>query len=162
MERPPGAGAILIGVWLTLAVAVAAWFARTPVQEALGARTGTGQLAAGLLTLVFVAGVETVVFVAGVETVVFGLMPLRFLDGHKLRERGRLAWGVPFLLATVLFVHVLVTEYVTAVPTDQAMRALTGILVLLLGFGLASIAFWGYFLRYDRRRGAPRPVTTIT
>lgn len=137
-------GAVLLGAWLMLAVAVAAWFVREPVREALGTRSDAGLIVSGVLTLVFVAGVETVMF---------GLLPLRFLDGRKLLDRGWFAWAAPFAVASALFVHVLVTAYLAEVPADSAGTALAGALVLLLGFALGSVAFWAYFVRYDRRHG---------
>ncbi|MDI2130194.1 FGLLP motif-containing membrane protein [Yinghuangia seranimata] len=142
------AGAIMLGAWLMIAVSVAAWFAQAPVRDAFGTRSHAGLIASGVLTLVFVAGVETVMF---------GLLPLRFLDGRKLLDRGWLAWAAPFAVASALFVHVLVTEYLAEVPSDTAAGALTGALVLLVGFGLGSVLFWAYFRGYDQRRAATPP-----
>lgn len=48
------------------------------------------------------------IFLLGVQSVVFGLIPLRFLDGDKLRNWSQLAWVLVYGAGVFFFVHLLV------------------------------------------------------
>lgn len=142
-ERVAGRG-ILIGSASLLAVSLAAWLAWPPVAadaSAAGASYGALVLDAALAT----------VFVLGVQTLVFGLVPLTFLDGAKLKQWSPPAWVMVWGISLALLVHVLFAKFVREV-TDPvvAVRAEAPFLAF---FGL-SACFW---LAFRLGGGAPAP-----
>ncbi|MGH9121962.1 MAG: FGLLP motif-containing membrane protein [Acidimicrobiales bacterium] len=83
-------------------------------------------------------------FIMGVESTVVAMLPLRFLDGERIKAWSRVAWLVLFLLATTTFVQVLIqpgTGYVGRISTGS--EVFVG--ALYVGFAVLSVAFWAYF-----------------
>ena len=91
-----------------LALAVAAWILRVPVQPD-GALPQGG--VAEVLDTILVG-----VFVAAVEAVVIGLIPLRFLPGERLRAWSTWRWAAIWAVAIVLFAHVVLYPVSDAEP----------------------------------------------
>ncbi|MDQ6804468.1 MAG: hypothetical protein M3065_05780 [Actinomycetota bacterium] len=91
------------------------------------------------------------IFVLAAESLVFRLIPLKYLDGHLVRNWRTIAWLVPQLLAAAFFVYVLMLHGTTkhASTFSELVRPIS----LFLGFGLVSFAFWGYF-QWDGRPSA--------
>ena len=94
-----------------------------------------------------------IVVVAGLEAALFGMMPLRFLPGERVR-----AWNPRFWMALVgisafAFFHILLNP--SAGYLADAERSSMGTVVgLLVVFGLGSVAFWAFF-RFFRKPPAP-------
>ena len=88
--------------------------------------------------------VLAVVMVAGLEGVAFGLLPLRFLPGEPVYAWNRIVWGALIGIGLFAFFHILINPS-TGYLADTSRTPLLVVLGLLVGFGLASIAFWAYF-----------------
>ncbi len=91
------------------------------------------------------------VFVGGLEGLFFNMIPLRFMDGHKLWQWNRLAWATMTGGTAFLFWQVLLNrekEYFSALEQTTAATALA-----LLATCLAlTVAAWVFF--HLRVRGA--------
>lgn len=76
----------------------------------------------------------------GLQTVIFGLFPVSFLEGCKVRRWTRLVWRSLFILGTWILALVLIHE------EDCALR---GSVLAVLGpfvlFGTFSVLFWAAF-----------------
>lgn len=86
----------------------------------------------------------TTVVVAGFEAAAFAMLPLRFLPGAAVFAWDRRVWALLLGLGVAGFVHVLLNPTTGYLDDDTRASFLT-LVVLLAGFGLASIVFWGYF-----------------
>jgi hypothetical protein len=128
------------------AVSLVAWFAWLPVR-ALASQPGAPWWALAADAAL------AVTFVCGLETMIFGLLPMRFLDGHKIYAWSRPVWAVLFGLGLFGLIQVLLTPRSGYVGRSIGGNELI-IGGLLLGFALASIAFWSYF-RFRPARGDP-------
>ncbi len=93
---------------------------------------------------VVIATILAAVMVAGLEGVAFGLMPIRFLPGEPIFAWNRLAWGVLIFIGLFAFMHILINPQ-SGYLGDSSRTPLFTMLALLIGFGVASVAFWGYF-----------------
>ena len=125
---------------LMLIAAVVAW-------------VGLGLLVDGGATGLLAAILETVlaaVMVAGLEGVVFGLLPLRFLPGEPVYAWNRVVWGALLGIGLFAFFHVLINP-ASGYLSDTTRTPLFTVIGLLVGFGLLSVGFWGYF-RYRPER----------
>lgn len=89
-------------------------------------------------------GVLCATFLLGVQTLVFGLIPLRFLDGHVLREWNVRVWAMSYAPGIVLFILLLGLNSQTAAQRGVA-GGLISSLVLFVAFGVASMLFWAFF-----------------
>lgn len=138
----------LVASGTLLAVALLAWVALERTHSA------------SALPLLAVDAVLCAVFILGVQTLVFGLIPLRYLDGHKLWSWNRGAWIAVYGPAMFCFIHVMVLNR-ERVLADGSAPALVPTLALFIGFGALSMAFWAYF-RYRPARPEPAPTTTRT
>ena len=97
------------------------------------------------------AAIVTVV-VAGLENAVFAMLPLRFMPGGAVFEWNRIVWGVLMGLGILGFAHVLLNP-TSGYMADTTRTSFFTMIVLLLGFGLASVLFWAWFrFRPDRNR----------
>jgi hypothetical protein len=102
-------------------------------------------------TLVTTATVTVVV--AGVENAVFGLLPLRFLPGSAVFNWNRRVWIVLLGLGVLAFAHVLLNP-TAGYMADSTRTSFFTLVALLVGFGVASVLFWGYFRFRPAREGA--------
>jgi hypothetical protein len=126
-----------------LAVSVAAWFAWLPVRD-MADSPGASQ------SLFVLEAFLVATFVAGLEGLLFGLLPLTFLDGHKLVKWNRALWAVLFFLSAFAFVHILLDPAASYVSFSPDLPTIV-VVSLFVGFGLFSVAFWSYF-RFRRPR----------
>jgi hypothetical protein len=139
-DREAGAyGALQEGI--TFVIGLAAWFLRWPLAYGLSAHPS------GLHR--FVADSLAVIFVSAVCSLAFGMAPLRFLTGEKVRAWHQGAWIVLWLLGLFALVHVLESGYGYASATQERLPTL----VLGVALWVLSVAFWSYF----RWRRAPTP-----
>ncbi len=122
---------------LVMVLAIAAWAARVPLS---GATLAPG---VGFWTIVLESALCGA-FVIGLESTLVGLLPLRSLDGSKIKDWSRLAWFALFGLALFTLVEVLFqpgTSYVGHTSNGGKIAVVT----LYLLFGVATAAFWAYF-----------------
>ncbi|MEO3807416.1 PT domain-containing protein [Sphaerisporangium sp. B11E5] len=141
--RAATARAILWASVLTLAAGAASWAAWARVDRLMsGAVPGVQAEVARVADLFLGTATLTVL-----STVVFGLLPLRFLDGHHLFTWNRAAWFAVFVPSAACFV------YLTLIDTTEAPTAaeVVAMLLLFLGFGALSMITWLYVVLRARR-----------
>ena len=124
--------AISLGGWLALPLAEDA-FADQPLLD-LG-----------------VAALLATVFIAGLEGLVFELLPLRFLRGQVVFEWHRGIWAALFGVSAFLFALIVIQPAAGYLGTTRTSPLIPAV-ILFVGFGIASVLFWGYF------RFRPQPV----
>jgi hypothetical protein len=74
----------------------------------------------------------------------FGLVPLRFLPGARIKSWSWIAWTALFVVVLYVFVHVLLMpESGYLGRSTAASVSLT--VALFAAFAVISVAFWGYF-----------------
>ncbi len=130
---------------LTLAVSIGAWLLWVPVSAASAAdSTGFGW---ALLSNFLAA-----VFISGMVGLLVGLVPLRFLPGEKLANWNRGAWGAVFGIAGLTVIEVMLRPQSAGARVANVPFWTT--IGLFIGFGAASVLFWGYF-RMRRRLLSP-------
>ncbi|OLT27073.1 hypothetical protein BJF83_19300 [Nocardiopsis sp. CNR-923] len=93
--------------------------------------------------------------VLGVQTVVFGLLPMRFLDGHRLWRWGRARWALAFAPGLFVFVYLL-HMHPDQVAGKTAPESLLSTAALFVGFAVLSLAVWAFFVWRARRAPADR------
>ena len=123
------------GAWWMIAIALVAWLTLGAVRIPGVEDTIPGVIAeAAFAALV----------VAGVEGVVFALMPLRFLPGELVFKFQRVRWVALYALGLAGFVFILLNPANGYLPADNTVSFVIAV-ALFVGFGIASIVFWGYF-----------------
>ncbi len=139
--------AMAMATTCTLVVAVVAWFGllwvapQTPTQDDPG------------LALIALQTALVMALVAGVELAVFGMLPLRFLPGENVYRWNRRVWAALLGIAMFGFTHILINPR-SGYLADATRTPMVTIVLLLLFFGLASLAFWAYF-RFRKVPAAP-------
>ncbi|MFF7248680.1 FGLLP motif-containing membrane protein [Embleya sp. NPDC008237] len=129
--------AIALGSWSLAGLAVVAWVWRIPVTHVLNESDGAP------FGWVFAEDVLTQCFVAAVVGLVFGLLPMRFMDGHALWQWNRWAWAAIYALAVFLFILALLDPTGAADGITRAMWLRSTILFTTAA--LASLTFWAIF-----------------
>ena len=86
----------------------------------------------------------------GIEATVIGLLPIRFLDGHKLFTWNRVLWGVLFVVGAFGMIHLLLRPG-GGYFNHSGNTPMFTVIVLFVAFGVVSISFWAYF-RYRKPR----------
>jgi hypothetical protein len=118
-------------------IALLAWIAFDPVARAAdGADPGFLLLTADS----FLAAM----FIGGLEGLLFGLIPLRFLPGSRIKGWSWVVWGVLMAVVLYAFVHVLLLPESGYLGKSTAV-SVTVTLALFGAFGVASGLFWLYF-----------------
>lgn len=130
-----------------LAVSVGAWALRVPVSAA-AAEPGAD------VWLVALESCLGAIFLLGLESVVVGLLPMRFLDGARVKDWSGVAWAVLFATGLFALVHVLLSPGSGYVGHTSGQVTIA-VLVLYVTFGAISVAFWAYF-RYRPERWIPK------
>lgn len=92
------------------------------------------------------------VVVAGLENAVFAMLPLQFLPGSVVREWNRWVWVAILGIGVFGFAHVLLNPS-AGYMGDTTRTSFLTMVVLLAGFGIASVAFWAWF-RFRPKRVA--------
>jgi hypothetical protein len=132
--RDEGRANAITAVWM-LGVALAAWLLLPLTEDAL---TSTP-----LIQMAIAAALATI-FVGGLEALLFEMVPLRFLRGESVFALNRLLWGFLFAAAAFTFAHILLNPangYLGSTRNSPLFVAI----VLFVGFGIISVAFWAYF-----------------
>ena len=142
-------GRLVAANWTwALAVSLASWFFRMPVSEA-AAQPDASLLWIGLEAFLVMT------FLWGVETLAVAMLPMRFMDGPKVRAWNRWVWGALLFAGVFITVHVLLAPtsgYVGQTETEVAVD----VVVVFLVFCAISVAVWAYF-RYRPERWKPHP-----
>lgn len=127
----------------SLLVAFLAWVALAVLRAG---QTGPPDL----VTATLQAASVTIV-VAGLENAVFAMLPLRFLPGAAVFNWNRRVWIVLIALGLFGFAHVLLNPS-AGYLADTTRTSFFTLIVLLVGFGLASLLFWAYFRFRPKRQ----------
>jgi hypothetical protein len=140
---------VAVSAVVTLAISVAAWLLR-PSIAALASGPAPPFAATAADTFL------TVLVVLGLEHLVFRLMPIRFLDGDKLRSWSTVAWMALFGVGVFGFLHVLIDPINGyAHLADTKRTGMFTAIALFAAFGTFSVLFWGYFrFRPQRLEGS--------
>jgi len=145
--RDEGRANAITGIWM-LAVALGAWLLLPLSESALQGLP--------LVQMVIAAALATI-FVGGLEALLFEMVPLKFLRGDSVFAWNRLAWGFLFVAAAFTFAHILLNPangYLGSTRTSPLFAAM----ILFVGFGVVSVAFWAYFrFRTPRVQSAGSP-----
>ncbi len=92
------------------------------------------------------------IVVSCVCAVAFGMAPLRFLPGEKVRAWHKVAWLVLWALGLFALLQILESGYGYASATEERTPTLVFGIVLLV----FSIAFWAYFrIRREPKQSSP-------
>jgi hypothetical protein len=98
----------------------------------------------------------TSIFLGGIEGMALGLVPMRTLPGAKVFGWSKVAWAGLFGFTLFVFVHLLLHPQSGFGSSDHPTPLFTW-LGLFIGFGLVSVAFWGYF-RFRPEHHEPAPI----
>jgi hypothetical protein len=129
-----------------LGASVVAWLVLWQVRAGSGVGFGTIVLETALATLV----------VAGLEAALFGMLPLRFLPGERVRAWNQRFWMGLVGVAAFAFFHVLLNPSTDAgYLADTERTSMTTVIGLLVVFGLGSVLFWAYFRFLHRGPSSP-------
>ncbi len=120
-----------------LVVAVGAWLLLPMVRGS----SGPGEQS--FVNAMLETGCATVV-VAGLEGAVFGMMPLRFLPGERVRAWNRRVWMGVLGVATFAFAHILINPS-SGYLADSSRTSMLTMLLLLVIFAGGSVLFWAWF-----------------
>lgn len=138
--------ATAFGCVVLLSISLAAWVVWAPVDQA-ASKAGASM---GLLIL---DSVLAGIVIAGIQGLVFGLLPLRFCDGHKVAAWNRVAWTALYGISIWAFVQIVLT------PQGGFLSSSGGSLLKVVGlfvtFGLFSVGFWAYFRFRSARPTVP-------
>ncbi|HEX2048136.1 MAG TPA: FGLLP motif-containing membrane protein [Acidimicrobiales bacterium] len=145
-------GRLVAANWTwALVISLASWFFRLRVSEI------AAEPEASLLWI----GVEAflvMTFLWGIETLAVAMLPMRFMDGPKVKAWNRGVWAALLFAGVFATVHVLLVPtsgYVGQTETEVAVDVLTVFLV----FCAFSVATWAYF-RYRPARWIPSASAT--
>jgi hypothetical protein len=129
---------------------------------ALGSVHAQASLTGASFPLRLFDGVLCATFLLGVQTLVFGLIPLRFLDGHVLREWNMRIWALVYAPGIVLFIFLLGLNSETARQRGVASGLISS-LVLFVAFGVGSMLFWAFFQirRQPSPAGGPQATPSV-
>lgn len=121
----------------SMALALVAWLAFGPV-----ARSADGADASfGILTADAFLGS---LFIGGIEGLLFGMIPLRFLPGYRVKGWSWIVWGVLTAIVLYVFVHVLLLP--ESGYLGRSTAASVNLTLILFGvFALLSVLFWLWF-----------------
>jgi hypothetical protein len=134
---------VLVTYSMLLVFGFGAWFAWIPVEHA------AQEPGASSLTLILDAALS-IIFVTGLESAVFGLIPLRFLDGHDLFtwHKGLWLglWGIGVYWFAVVILHPALTTY-----NEVSSAGVFWFGILFGSLMLAALSTWAFFAVRDAR-----------
>ncbi|HLI57212.1 MAG TPA: FGLLP motif-containing membrane protein [Actinomycetota bacterium] len=135
---------------VVIALAIIAWVARVPL-------TGLDEKNPSFIALVLEAALGGA-FVIGVESVLVGLLPMRFLDGSRIKGWNTWVWLGLFLLGIFVAVQILIQPGTGYVGHTSVAGRYT-VLSLYLAFCAISGGFWAYF-RYRKPKKVEEELDT--
>ena len=134
--RSEGRAEVVVGL-MTLLVALGAWVAFGPVADAANAGDASFLVLSGDAILASL-------FIGALEGLLFGMVPLRFLPGARIKGWSWVVWGVMAAVVLYVFVHVLLLPESGYLGRSTAASADVTI-ALFIAFAVVSVAFWGWF-----------------
>ncbi len=126
----------------SLGASIVAWLVLPAVRDGGGV---------DLTGIILETALATVV-VAGLEGALFGMLPLRFLPGERVRAWNSRFWMGLVGVAAFAFFHILMNPS-AGYLADTERTSMATVVGLLLVFGVGSVLFWAYF-RFLHRRPA--------
>ncbi|MGC0418549.1 FGLLP motif-containing membrane protein [Embleya sp. AB8] len=141
--------ATALGAWALAGLGASAWVWRIPVERVLADQDSPA------FGWVLAENVLTQTYVGAVIGLVFGLLPIRFLDGHLLWRWSRWGWAAVYAVAVFLFLLTLVDP--TGVAVGATRRMCVDAAWWFGAFLLASVAFWAVFRLRSATPPAPPP-----
>ena len=126
------------------AIAVAAWFLWIPVKHM------AEQPDASFFVLT-VDAMLSLLWVAGIAAIVFGLAPIHFFYGEAVKKWSFWGWAAIWVPGAFMFVYTLLHPE-RGLYGSSSEASLFSVMLLFIGFGLFSVAFWGFFRVRDLRR----------
>lgn len=142
-ESQQGRAYFTIGAAL-LGVSVVAWVAAWGLHDIM---SGNGGVWAALPESVAVS-----IFVVCLEGLLFSLIPLDFMDGHRVWRWNKIAWFALFIPTAFLFAQVLFNDqdaYLDLVTRSQSVTSM----VILGGYVVVTFGTWAYLKRRATRAG---------
>lgn len=149
-DKEDGKALAVVSVVLGV-IAVAAWLLWIPVQE-MAVEEGASFLVLALDALL------ADLWIIGLGFIVFGLVPLRFFYGEKVKAWSFRGWLAIYGVGMFVFVHALLLPE-EGFYEHSAETSLRSVLVLFVGFALFSLMFWGYFRYRHLWRGTKAETT---
>jgi len=102
----------------------------------------------GAIGPVFAGQFMEVLVLGCIEAIAFAYLPLRFMDGARVREWNRQVWlviqGAALVLAALLIAATGQNDYIEVLE-DKHPGATVKALIVALAFGAFSVGFWAYF-----------------
>ena len=95
-------------------------------------------------------GIAVGLFVAGLQSVFFQMIPLKFMDGHKLLQWNKLAWLGLATVTAFLFWHVFINEGAAAGEAVSAGDSIAAMVLLGVCFLLTSATYLFFWLKNGR------------
>jgi len=124
-----------------LAVSVVAWLLASPARDL--AKDGTSMWAA------LPEGVAIGIFLAGIESLFLSMIPIKFMDGHKLMSWNKFAWLGVVMASGFLFWHAMMNQ------ERESLNALgqtsTTTIVILMASALLIAGSTNMFFRIRSR-----------
>ncbi len=137
MDRRSDGKAEVTVTLTVLAVALGAWVAFEPVTRLADGSSVAFWL---LSTDAFLAAL----FIGGIEGLLFGLIPLRFLPGYRVKDWTWFVWVPVMGMVLFTFVHVLLMPEAGYLGRSTT-ASVTLTLALFVAFGVGSGLFWLWF-----------------
>ncbi len=135
LEPTDKARALGAGAWWMLGLAAVSWLMLGAVRAPGVGDTWPGVVAENVLAAIAVAGVEGIVF---------ALLPMRFLYGEPIFRQSRFRWGLLYFIGMFAFIVVILNP-ANGLVSAADQTSFRSAVALFIGFGLASVLFWGYF-----------------
>jgi hypothetical protein len=127
-----------------MALGLAAWFAWIPVEHS-ASHEGASSLILVLDSALAIA------FVSSLESVAFGLLPMRFLDGHDLFRWSKPIWvglwGAAVLWFSIVILHPAMSTYGHEISSGRAVW----FALLFSTLMVVAVSTWGVFRVRDSR-----------
>jgi hypothetical protein len=130
--------AVLLGAVVLLMAGMLSWLVWSFVDVEV-TRSGAGPL------MLIVDSALAATTVLALQGVVFGLVPIEYMDGRKLRTWNGPVWLATWALAVFLFTHVLFQKYLT--DAEKAPGGVLAAFTPFLLFGALSFGLWLYLRR---------------
>jgi hypothetical protein len=138
---------LAVATGATLALATAAWLIWIPIRDS----ALNGHASA---TVLFLDAMLAFVWIFAIQTVMFSMIPLRYLDGERIRSWSKRGWLGLYLLSMFVFVEALVhpgNRY-----GGQSSGTIWSMLIIFVVFTGLAVAFWGWF-RFEHWRAKREP-----
>ena len=127
-----------------IVVGVVAWFAWIPVSHA------AEEAHASAVTLIL-DSMLAITFVTALESVAFGLIPMKFLDGHDLISWRKGLWALMWGGALFWFSLVILNPALSTYGHHASHTQAIWLILLFSSLMIAAISTWGYFRLRDAR-----------